>query len=225
MTLDTQAFAVATPTYENEGWVADLAVDGSARELAQRRLHRLLVGAARRQVWRLRDLLPGAGPGELEDLAQQAADEALVIVLRKLATFRAEASSPPGPSSSASTRPASRSAAKRGAAARSPFPTNSLPSTEHPRRPTWRRPLTSPAPSRTPSPPASARTNAGSSLRCWSMTYLRRTGRTARLNPQRPVQDPARRPRTPAPVAGDPGLPRRSRRRKVQVIMSAPRGR
>jgi RNA polymerase sigma-70 factor, ECF subfamily len=88
MTLDTQAFAVATPTYENEGWVADLAVDGSARELAQRRLHRLLVGAARRQVWRLRDLLPGAGPGELEDLAQQAADEALVIVLRKLDDFQ-----------------------------------------------------------------------------------------------------------------------------------------
>ena len=88
MTLDTQVLVVATPTYENEAWVADLAVDGRAGELAQRRLHRLLVGAARRQVWRLRDLLPGAGPGELEDVAQQAADEALVTVLRKLDDFQ-----------------------------------------------------------------------------------------------------------------------------------------
>jgi RNA polymerase sigma-70 factor (ECF subfamily) len=87
MTLDTHVFVIATPTYENEEWVADLAVEGPAREVAQRRLHRLLVGAARRQVWRLRDLLPGAGPRELEDVAQQAADEALVAVLRKLGDF------------------------------------------------------------------------------------------------------------------------------------------
>jgi RNA polymerase sigma-70 factor (ECF subfamily) len=88
MTLDTQVFEVATPTYENEGWVADLRADGTVGVLAQRRLHQLLVGAARRQVWRLRDLLPGAGPPELEDLAQQAADEALVTVLRKLDDFQ-----------------------------------------------------------------------------------------------------------------------------------------
>ena len=35
----------------------------------------------------MRDRLPGAGPGDLEDLAQQAADEALVTVLRKLDDF------------------------------------------------------------------------------------------------------------------------------------------
>jgi RNA polymerase sigma-70 factor (ECF subfamily) len=51
------------------------------------RLHGLLLRAARHQVWRLRDLLPGAGSGELEDLAQQAADDALVAVLRQLPTF------------------------------------------------------------------------------------------------------------------------------------------
>lgn len=88
MTLDTQVLGVgAAATYENEGWVADLAADGPAREFAHRRLHTLLVGASRRQVWRLRDRLPGAGPGDLEDLAQQAADEALVTVLRKLDDF------------------------------------------------------------------------------------------------------------------------------------------
>ena len=35
----------------------------------------------------MRDRLPGAGAGDLEDLAQQAADEALVTVLRKLDDF------------------------------------------------------------------------------------------------------------------------------------------
>ncbi len=88
MTLDTQVVGVVAPTYEDEGWVADLAVDGPAQLFAHRRLHTLLLGAARRQVWRLRDLLPGAGPGDLEDLAQQAADEALVTVLRKLDDFQ-----------------------------------------------------------------------------------------------------------------------------------------
>ena len=88
MTIDTQVFAVAIATYEDEGWVADLGADGPARELAHRRLHTLLLGAARRQVWRLRDRLPGAGSRDLEDLAQQAADEALVTILRKLDDFQ-----------------------------------------------------------------------------------------------------------------------------------------
>ena len=87
MTLDTQVIELPAPTYENEAWVADLAAAGPAQELAQRRLHKLLVGAARRQVWRLRDLLPGAGAGELEDLAQQAANDSLVTILSKLDDF------------------------------------------------------------------------------------------------------------------------------------------
>ena len=68
-------------------WVAELTVDGPAGQLALRRLHDILLRASRHQVWRLRDLLPGAGAGELEDLAQQAADDALVAVLRQLASF------------------------------------------------------------------------------------------------------------------------------------------
>jgi hypothetical protein len=62
MTLDTQVRGAVTASYDDEGWVANLAVDGPDRDLAQRRLHTLLLGAARRQVSRLRDLLPGAGP-------------------------------------------------------------------------------------------------------------------------------------------------------------------
>jgi RNA polymerase sigma-70 factor (ECF subfamily) len=77
---------VVTPP-SDDNWLADLNDDGAAGELALGRLHAVLLRATRRQVWRLRGLLPGAGAGELEDLAQQAADDALVAVLGKLDTF------------------------------------------------------------------------------------------------------------------------------------------
>ena len=76
-----------SPTPAEETWAADLTGDGQAGQLALRRLHDVLLRASRHQVWRLRDLLPGAGAGELEDLAQQAADDALIAVLRQLASF------------------------------------------------------------------------------------------------------------------------------------------
>ena len=75
------------PPVADESWVADLTVGGAAGDAAVRRLHDLLLRASRHQVWRLRHQLPGAGASELEDLAQQAADEAAVAVLRALATF------------------------------------------------------------------------------------------------------------------------------------------
>jgi RNA polymerase sigma-70 factor, ECF subfamily len=76
------------PPPADDGWLTDLNDDGPAGQLALQSLRQLLVRAARHQVWRLRDLLPGAGAGELEDLAQQAADDALVAVLRQLGTFQ-----------------------------------------------------------------------------------------------------------------------------------------
>ena len=76
------------PTHDEEAWVGDLTLAGYAGDVALRRLHEVLLRATRHQVWRLRGLLPGAGPGELEDLAQQAADEALISVLRQLPTFQ-----------------------------------------------------------------------------------------------------------------------------------------
>ncbi len=89
MTLDMQlrAPAITTTPDETSHWVADLSAEGAVHDLAVQRLHRLLLSAARRQVWRLRDLLPGAGPRDLEDVAVQAADEATVAVLRKLEDF------------------------------------------------------------------------------------------------------------------------------------------
>ena len=71
----------------DESWVADLTADGAAGDVALRHLHGVLLRATRHQVWRLRDLLPGAGGAELEDLAQQAADEALLHLLRRLSSF------------------------------------------------------------------------------------------------------------------------------------------
>jgi len=71
----------------DDAWFTDLTDDGTAGQEAMQRLHELVLRAARHQVWRLRHLLPGAGASELDDLAQQAADDALVAVLRQLGTF------------------------------------------------------------------------------------------------------------------------------------------
>ncbi|WP_239460177.1 RNA polymerase sigma factor [Nocardioides daejeonensis] len=71
----------------DEEWIADLHRPGAVGVAAQRRLHELLLRAARHQVARLRHQLPGIGAGELDDLAQEAANDALMSVLAKLDTF------------------------------------------------------------------------------------------------------------------------------------------
>lgn len=71
----------------SETWVSELTGPGPSRQAAQQALHDLLLRATRHQVQRLRHQLPGVGPVDLEDLAQQAADDALVAVLSKLDTF------------------------------------------------------------------------------------------------------------------------------------------
>lgn len=75
------------PPTPDDAWLVQLADDGPAGQEAMQRLRDLLLRATRHQVWRLRDLLPGAGAGELEDLAQQSANDAVVTVLRQLGTF------------------------------------------------------------------------------------------------------------------------------------------
>ena len=75
------------PPAGDDPWWAELTDDGWAGRQALGRLRELLLRATRHQVWRLRDLVSGVGAGELEDLAQQAADDALMAVLRQLATF------------------------------------------------------------------------------------------------------------------------------------------
>jgi len=76
-----------TPPAPGDSWVAELSMDGPVREEALQRLHAHLLRASRHQVGRMRYLLPGIGARDLDDLAQQAADEALVSVLRRLGSF------------------------------------------------------------------------------------------------------------------------------------------
>jgi RNA polymerase sigma-70 factor (ECF subfamily) len=72
---------------DDDTWWTHLGNDGAEGVEALTRLHVLLVRASRHQVWRLRDLLHGADADAIDDLAQQAADDAMVAVLRKLPTF------------------------------------------------------------------------------------------------------------------------------------------
>ena len=82
--------APVTPTVREHDaidWVGALSAPGPQHELAMRELHQLLVRAARTQVLRMRGMLGGAGIDVVEELAQQAADEAMVSLLAKLGTF------------------------------------------------------------------------------------------------------------------------------------------
>jgi RNA polymerase sigma-70 factor (ECF subfamily) len=72
-------------------WVDRLRAEGAGGEAAVAELHDLLLRAARFEVERRAAELPHLRGGDLEDLAQQAADDALMAVLRKLDDFRGEA--------------------------------------------------------------------------------------------------------------------------------------
>jgi RNA polymerase sigma-70 factor (ECF subfamily) len=75
-----------------EEWHLDLHAHGAAREEAVARLHDLLLRAAHFEVFRRRGLLPQLSAAELDELAQDAADDAAVSVLRRLGDFRGESS-------------------------------------------------------------------------------------------------------------------------------------
>jgi RNA polymerase sigma-70 factor (ECF subfamily) len=72
------------------GWHLDLTDDGPAREVAAVRLRELLLRAARFEVFRRRGMLPQLSPTELDDLADEAASDAAMSVLRRLDDFRGE---------------------------------------------------------------------------------------------------------------------------------------
>lgn len=71
-------------------WVEELRGDDARGRAAVADLHRLLLKAARFEVDRRAAQLSHLRGGDLEDLAQQAADDALVALLRKLDDFRGE---------------------------------------------------------------------------------------------------------------------------------------
>jgi RNA polymerase sigma-70 factor (ECF subfamily) len=73
---------------DSREWLRCLRADGRVREDALARLHALLLRAALYEVARRRPTLPYLRGNDLEDIANQAADDALVSVLRRLDDFR-----------------------------------------------------------------------------------------------------------------------------------------
>jgi RNA polymerase sigma-70 factor (ECF subfamily) len=75
-----------------EEWHLDLDAEGIRRDEAVAHLHGLLLRAARFEVFRRRGSLPHLSAVELDELAQEAADDAAISVLRRLDDFRGESS-------------------------------------------------------------------------------------------------------------------------------------
>ena len=73
---------------ESREWIRDLRADGAVKAEAVSRLHELLLGAARFEVSRRGAALPHVRGNDLDDLAVQAADDALMSILRRLDDFR-----------------------------------------------------------------------------------------------------------------------------------------
>jgi len=87
-TVHESPAAAARPDAESAEWLRRLADSGPQREAALARLHGLLVRIARAEVTR-RGRLAISGP-ELDDLAYQAAADALLAITSKLGQFRGE---------------------------------------------------------------------------------------------------------------------------------------
>lgn len=73
---------------ESRDWLSSLRAAGQERDDALARLHALLLKAARFEVSRRRQAQPHLRGDDLDDLANQAADDALMSVLRRLDDFR-----------------------------------------------------------------------------------------------------------------------------------------
>jgi RNA polymerase sigma-70 factor, ECF subfamily len=77
-----------TPADESQAWLEALRSDGPERDRATMLLHQLLLRAARFELGRRRAAMSYVRGEELEDIAMQAADDALMAVLAKLDDYR-----------------------------------------------------------------------------------------------------------------------------------------
>ena len=75
---------------ESRAWLRRLQSAGAERQAAIGELYELLLRAATFEVNRRRARSPQLRGGDLDDLAQQSADDALVAVLAKLGEFRGD---------------------------------------------------------------------------------------------------------------------------------------
>lgn len=76
----------------SSAWLTALSSDGAEQDLAHRRLYDVLSKVALKECYRRAASTRIDGP-ELDDIAQQAADDAMVSLLAKLDTFRGEVGS------------------------------------------------------------------------------------------------------------------------------------
>jgi RNA polymerase sigma-70 factor, ECF subfamily len=89
-TVATWPMEPTAPALTDRDWLRSLRASGPEREDAVARLHALLVRAARFEVARRRPTLPHLRGNELDDIALEAADDALMSVLARLDDFRGE---------------------------------------------------------------------------------------------------------------------------------------
>jgi RNA polymerase sigma-70 factor (ECF subfamily) len=78
----------ASASEDSQAWLAALRGSMGARDEAVAELHALLLRGARYELQRRRGSLSHVSSGEIDDLATQAADDALVAILAKLDSFR-----------------------------------------------------------------------------------------------------------------------------------------
>jgi RNA polymerase sigma-70 factor (ECF subfamily) len=75
---------------DSRAWVRGLTLPSGERDVDVARLHAFLLRVARFELGRRRGALRDVSRADLDDLAMQAADDALVAVMRKLPTFRGD---------------------------------------------------------------------------------------------------------------------------------------
>jgi RNA polymerase sigma-70 factor, ECF subfamily len=83
-----EATATAPLDGASRQWLDQLRSEGAEHDKAVARLHALLLRAARFEVARRRPTLPHLRGNDLDDIALQAADDALMSVLARLDDFR-----------------------------------------------------------------------------------------------------------------------------------------
>jgi hypothetical protein len=84
------AGVAGSPDTVSQQWLARLSCPGADRDAAVAELHALLLRAARFEIRRRRAVFPQLAGADLDDLAWQGANDALMSILRRLGDFRGE---------------------------------------------------------------------------------------------------------------------------------------
>jgi RNA polymerase sigma-70 factor (ECF subfamily) len=90
MSQPSEATPTPGPDAESRAWVIGLGAEGPPGDDARRHLYELLLRAARFEINRRRGALPHLRGGDLDDLAHQAAGDAMLAILNKLDSYRGE---------------------------------------------------------------------------------------------------------------------------------------